>query len=56
MSSVKNIALSVDELESIVKQHIATGSAAGAIADIVNEHFAPAFETFGKLTDSAAND
>jgi hypothetical protein len=57
MSGVQRIAhRSVEELEAIVKEHIATGSAAGTIADIINEHFAPALEMFGKLVDKAAND
>ena len=47
ISSVKGMALSMDQLEAIVKEYIATGSATGAIADITNDYLAPAFETFG---------
>ena len=36
--------LSVAELEAIVKEHIATGSAAAAISDIAHVHFAPSVE------------
>lgn len=47
ISDLKGMALTLDQLEAIVKEHIATGSATRAIADIMNDYLAPAFDTFG---------
>ena len=50
------LVLSVDDLEAIVKEHIATGSSSNAVADIVNRVFKSSFDNVGKLIDKAAHD